>query len=82
MLTEESEVKRLIRDKILADKKSLGTSLNYAVDYCLAAEKLSGEALRVQCLYILNNITHWRHPDAKEVRSHLKSFTKGGGSHE
>lgn len=61
---------------ILSDKKSYGTSLNYAVNYCKAAFGMKGEALRVQCLYILNNISHWRHPLAKDVRKVLKEFSK------
>ena len=61
---------------ILSDKKSYTTSLNWAIDYCRAAQRLTGKALQVQCLYILNNITHWRHPLAKEVRIALK---KEGG---
>jgi hypothetical protein len=61
---------------ILSDKKSYPTSLNYAVNYCLLSREMHGEALRVQCLYILNNITHWRHSEAKAVRQTLKNFTK------
>jgi hypothetical protein len=61
---------------ILSDKKSYPTSLNYAVNYCLLSREMHGEALKVQCLYILNNITHWRHPLAKSVRQVLKDFTK------
>ena len=57
---------------ILNDKKSYGTSLNYAVNYCKAALDLKGHALDTQCLYILNNITHWRHPQAKDVRKVLR----------
>lgn len=59
-------------DVILSDKKSYNTSLNYAVNYCIAAKSMTGYELDVQILYILNNITHWRHPMAKEVRSVLK----------
>lgn len=57
---------------ILSDTKSYATSLNYAVSYCRAAIGMDGEELRVQLLYVLNNITHWRHPQAKEVRAVLK----------
>ena len=57
---------------ILSDKKSYNTSLNYAVNYCQHALGLTGKDLEVQCLYILNNITHWRHPLAKEVRQTLR----------
>lgn len=59
---------------IISDKKSYPTSLSYAVNYCHQAMNMSPgtEALRVQCLYILNNIQHWRHPEAKAVRIALK----------
>ena len=61
---------------ILSDRDSYSKSLNYAVEYCRAAMYMSGEDLRVQCLYILGNITRWRHEKAKEVRATLKAFTK------
>ncbi len=59
---------------ILSDKEKYNTSLNYAVNYCRAAQGMTGEMLRVQCLYILGNISSWRHPQAKTVRSILKSY--------
>lgn len=64
--------------KILDDKKAYNKSLNWAFNYCLNAMGMSGRDLRVQCMYILNNITHWRHPDAKEVRRVLKEYVKTG----
>jgi len=51
-------------------------SLNYAVNYCREALRMDGEDLRVQCLYIVNNISKWRHPQAREVRLILKSYSK------
>ena len=57
---------------ILSDKKSFLTTLNYAVDYCNSALNMSGHELDVQCLYILNNIVYWRHPQAKDVRKALR----------
>jgi ribosomal protein L1 len=72
----EVEVKEAIR-KILEDKKAYRTSLNYAVNYCVAALSQSGHELAVQCLYILNNISRWRNPEAKRVREVLKAFSKG-----
>lgn len=74
MVTEE-QVKDAIC-VILSDKQKYSTSLNYAVNYCKEAAFLSGHALGVQCLYILNNISSWRHPMAKEVRMVLKQFAK------
>lgn len=69
----EQEVKQAI-EVILSDKKSYPTSLNYAISYCLIALSMSGHELYVQTLYILNNISHWRHPEAKAVREVLKNF--------
>jgi hypothetical protein len=60
-------------DIILSDKAHYGTSLNYAINYCRAAKEMTGHELDVQILYILNNITSWRHPQAKEVRQVLRS---------
>mgnify|MGYP001175612356 FL=1 len=61
---------------ILTDKKSYSTSLNYAINYIKEGLNMSGHDLAVQCLYILNNITHWRNPAAKPIRIVLKSFAK------
>jgi hypothetical protein len=71
----ESEVHDAI-DVILADRTRYDTSLNYAVNYCVASMHMSGEALRVQCLYIVNNIEAWRHPLARRVRRCLREFCK------
>jgi len=60
-------------DVILSDQKNYKTSLNFAINYCRAAKRMTGEELDVQCLYILNNITRWRHPLAKEVRRALRN---------
>lgn len=69
-----NEVKDAI-NIILSDRKSYLTSLNYAVNYCRYALAIQNdEELKVQCLYILNNIIHWRHPQAKAVRITLKKF--------
>ena len=76
MQESEIQVKEALRT-ILHDTKSYDTSLNYAVNYCLAGIHLTGHELKVQCLYILNNITRWRNPKAKLVRQILKEFSKG-----
>lgn len=54
-------------------------ALNYAVGYAQAGIEEcfdSPEAVQVQCLYILNNITGWRGPVAKETREELKRLSK------
>ena len=72
----ETEVKAAIQ-KILEDKKAYKTSLNYAVNYCIAALSQSGHELAVQCLYILGNISRWKNPEVRRVREVLKAFSKG-----
>lgn len=48
-------------------------ALNYAVGYARAGlEMTDPEAIRVQCLYILNNITGWRGEAAKATRGAFK----------
>lgn len=69
-----AEVKAAIRT-ILSDRAHYGTSLNYAVNYADYALGIDDEhELKVQCLYVLGNITHWRHEKAKEVRATLKAY--------
>ena len=52
-------------------------ALNYAVNYAKAGLKIYNDhTLKVQVLYVLNNITHWRGDEAKAVRATLKSFSK------
>lgn len=63
---------------ILSDTKNFAGTLNWAVNYCRAAigmEDGSAE-LRVQCAYILSNISRWRHPQAKAVRDVLKKASR------
>jgi len=59
---------------ILSDTEKFNTSLNYAVNYCRVALAMDGHELEVQCLYILNNLSSWRHAEAKEVRKILRAF--------
>lgn len=73
MKVTEDIVHEAVR-KILQDEKSYSTSLNYAVNYCVAALDMKGHELAIQCLYILSNISHWRTPEAKEIRAILKAF--------
>lgn len=64
---------------ILSDTKNYAGTLNWAVNYCRAAIGMPDGSveLRTQCAYILNNISRWRHPQAKAVREVLKAATKG-----
>ena len=50
-------------------------SLNYAVGYAKAGRHMTDpHEIRVQALYILNNMSYWRGDIAKEVRASLKKI--------
>lgn len=52
-------------------------ALNYAVGYAQAGGAMNDpKEIQVQCLYILNNITHWRGPVAKATRATFKRLAK------
>lgn len=52
-------------------------ALNYAVGYALAGLSMTDPSeVQVQCLYILNNITHWRGETAKRCRETFKQLAK------
>ena len=72
MITEEAVKKMLLK---IVENRELPV-LNWAVNYAREGLLMTGEALRIQCLYILNNMTSWRGVIAKEVRAVLKEFTK------
>jgi hypothetical protein len=61
--------------KIVENRKE--KSLNWAVEYARYGMGLpDGHELKVQCLYVLNNISRWRGEVAKEVRETLKAYSK------
>lgn len=49
-------------------------AVNYAVNYAKAGIGMTGRALQVQILYVLNNIGHWRGTEATWVRNILKGY--------
>jgi len=62
-------------------KNAQAPALNYAVNYAkyalaMIASDASDHDLKVQLLYVQNNITHWRGEIAKKVRAVLKGATK------
>lgn len=48
----------------------------YARAYANAGIGMRGEEARVQCLYILNNLSRWRGPLARDVKAVLKATGK------
>ena len=69
----ESRVKRALASIV---SNSNEKSLNYAVNYARAGQRMAGHELKVQCLYVLNNMSRWRGDVAKEVRQILKDYSK------
>ena len=51
-------------------------NLNLCVKYAQAGLCMEGETLRVQILYVLNNMICWRGDAAKHVRAILRRFVK------
>lgn len=49
-------------------------ALVYAIGYARAGLTMRGHEAKVQALYILNNISHWRGPASKEIRASLKRY--------
>lgn len=72
-MVSELEVKEALQ--CIVDNRQ-AKALNYAVSYAREGLLLTGEALRIQVLYVLGNMTGWRGVVAKEVRTTLKEFTK------
>lgn len=64
-------------ETILA-QESRGYLMQYAQAYATAAlqNKMEGEELRVQLLYVLNNLTGWRGETARETKKTLKTLKK------
>lgn len=54
-----------------------GALIHYAVAYAKAGLNMTDrEMIRVQCLYILNNLQGWRGEEAKQVKATLNQFAK------
>ena len=67
----EAEVKKALRKLLLNKNQKV---LNYAISYAELGCYMTGDSLRVQVLYVLNNMQYWRGDTAKEVRVTLKAF--------
>ena len=58
-------------DAVLREQKD-----PYAKAYARAGYGMTGEAARVQALYIRNNLASWRGPRAREVKAELDRIGK------
>ena len=69
----ETKVHQAFRNII---KNKQEKALNYCVNYARAGLHMTGRELKVQCLYVLNNMTHWRGADARKARNIIKEYIK------
>lgn len=68
---------KTFHDACRAVMRSTSPAVNYAVNYAQAGLRMIDEdEIRVQSLYILNNITHWRGDEAKAARAIFKGVAK------
>jgi len=68
-----------VRDHLkvmLLDEKSHGTTLNWAINYTANALYAPEHELKDRLIRILGNMTHWRHPQAKQCRNVFKMWIK------
>ena len=62
---------------VAARQAKPGASIQYAATYAKAGLQMTDrETIRVQCLYILNNLSGWRGEEAKQVKATLIEFSK------
>lgn len=57
-------------------QESQGGLIQYAASYAVAGFMMYGEERRVQALYILGNMSHWRGEEAKAAREVFKRASK------
>lgn len=75
------EKKDLLWALKLLDSERGKPALNWASNYVsygiiMVTNSHPDADIKTQLLYILNNITRWRHSEAKKVREVLKKFVK------
>ena len=68
-MTFDQACEAIIRAARLAGPSAL---LHYAASYAKAGLGMTGEARKVQTLYILNNLGGWRGDEAKQVRMMMR----------
>jgi hypothetical protein len=70
-------VREFHRACITIEANAGAPALAYAVGYARAGRSMfDPEAIRVQCLYLLNNITKWRGETAKHCRETLRRLSR------
>jgi hypothetical protein len=69
-MTQDEAINAIIE---AANKSGPNSMMHYAASYAEAGRGLTCSDWRVQCLYILNNLTGWRGDKAKEVKAFLRA---------
>ena len=70
----EKQVKEVLKQILLVESDT--GFLPYAKGYSRKALSMTGEALRIQVIYVLNNLQYWRGKEARAAKKILKSFIK------
>ena len=69
----EAEIHNLFNIILLQEAKGF---MSYGQTYAKAGLELKGEALKVQVLYVLNNLEQWRGEIARSTKAQLKKLVK------
>lgn len=73
-MRKEANADSLFKTILLQESKGL---MAYAQSYAKAGIGMRGEELKVQILYVLNNLGGWRGDTARRVKAQLKKVLKG-----
>lgn len=72
----EKQVKEVLKQILLIESDT--GFLPYAKGYSTKGLSLTGESLRIQVIYVLDNLQYWRGKEARAAKKILKSFIKEG----
>ena len=67
----EAEVKEILKKILKLPDKGFNT---YAKSYARAGLDMTGYELKIQILYILNNLIYWKGEGARTAKAYLKGY--------
>ena len=67
----EAEVKKILKKILKLPDKGF---IPYAKSYARAGLGMTGYELKIQVLYILNNLVFWRGEEARTAKAYLKGY--------
>ncbi len=72
----ETQVRAALRAIVNAPSETKCGALNYAVNNAIYGLRCPVEELKIQVLYVMNNVSNWRGDDARSVKATLRAFLK------